>query len=300
MQFQAFRYFIATAKAGSVRAASESLHVAGSAISRQIAMLEEEFGAPLFERHAGGMSLTDAGAILLREAHLLLRDLERMRSEVDNLQNLRRGHVKICSSEGAVSNLLFSTMAHFRDQYPGITIEIVVSGSRVALGALLEQNCDIAIVFDPEANADIEVVKSAPQPVCIVASSKDPRLRKKRITLPELEKLRPCLLDQSFSVRRLFDRVVMETGIHVTPALTINSIELAKRYAAMGLGLAIMPLYAVRHEIEEGSLKASRIDHPLFDHATVGLCRHRYRAPPVAARAFLAALSEQFDAFALS
>jgi DNA-binding transcriptional LysR family regulator len=300
MHLQAFRYFVTTAESGSIRAASERLHVAPSAISRQIALLEEEFEAALFERHAAGMSLTAAGALLVREARAILRDVERMRSEVDSLQGLRRGHIRICSSEGAVANLLFLTMRDFCREHPGITIEIVTSGSRTALDALLNQTCDIAVVFDPEINADIEVVRSSTQPACVVAKADDKRLQRKTISVNQLMALRPCLLDHSFGVRRLFERVVAETGASVNPALTINSVELAKRFAALGLGVALMPLYAVTQEVRDGQLKTARIDHPYFNQSTVALCKHKRRVSPVAARAFLNALSDRFDKFALS
>src|SRR5450432_1872705 len=52
MQFSALRYFLETARLGSIRRAAEGLYVAPSAVSRQIALLEQNFGAPLFERHA--------------------------------------------------------------------------------------------------------------------------------------------------------------------------------------------------------------------------------------------------------
>src|SRR5215470_8938292 len=64
MDFTALRYFSETAHARSIRAAAERLHVSPSAISRQIAKLEHELGAPIFDRRAQGMALTPAGEIL--------------------------------------------------------------------------------------------------------------------------------------------------------------------------------------------------------------------------------------------
>jgi DNA-binding transcriptional LysR family regulator len=64
MDFTALRYFSETANSRSIRAASERLHVSPSAISRQIAKLEHELRAPIFDRRAQGMTLTPAGEIL--------------------------------------------------------------------------------------------------------------------------------------------------------------------------------------------------------------------------------------------
>jgi DNA-binding transcriptional LysR family regulator len=65
MDNTALRYFLEVARSGSLSKASEHLYVAVSALSRQIAKLEEEVGAPLFERRPRGMVLSDAGRLLV-------------------------------------------------------------------------------------------------------------------------------------------------------------------------------------------------------------------------------------------
>src|SRR5262249_41107543 len=73
MDFTALRYFSETAHSCSIRAASERLHVSASAISRQIAKLEHELRAPVFDRRAKGMTLTPAGLLLLGEVDGIVR-----------------------------------------------------------------------------------------------------------------------------------------------------------------------------------------------------------------------------------
>jgi DNA-binding transcriptional LysR family regulator len=77
MQFSALRYFLETARLGSIRRAAEVLYVAPSAVSRQIALLEQTYGMPLFERHAAGVRLTVAGEVFARQARATVRDFER-------------------------------------------------------------------------------------------------------------------------------------------------------------------------------------------------------------------------------
>src|SRR4029077_518885 len=97
MQFSALSYFLEAARLGSIRRAAEVLYVAPSAVSRQIALLEQNFGASLFERHAAGVRLTAAGKAFALQAHATVRDFERLQSEIDDLQQLRRGVVRIFS-----------------------------------------------------------------------------------------------------------------------------------------------------------------------------------------------------------
>ena len=116
---QSLRYFSAIARHGSIREAAEELHIAQSALSRQIQKLEEDFGVPLFQRHARGVKLTSAGEIFLRHAQTNLRQIERVRSEIDALQGLRRGTVSIHSIESLVPHLLPRAVTRFSTALSG-------------------------------------------------------------------------------------------------------------------------------------------------------------------------------------
>src|SRR5438309_4331866 len=95
MDFTALRYFCETANTRSIRAASERLHVAPSAISRQIAKLEHELRAPVFDRRAQGMTLTAAGEILQSRVEGMMREFDRVKSHISALQNLQSGIVDV-------------------------------------------------------------------------------------------------------------------------------------------------------------------------------------------------------------
>src|SRR5579883_1447414 len=91
MDFTALRYFSETAHLGSVRAASERLHISPSAISRQIAKLEHELRTAMFDRRADGMKLTAAGEILQSKVEAMVRELARVKSHIAALQQLQAG-----------------------------------------------------------------------------------------------------------------------------------------------------------------------------------------------------------------
>src|SRR5258707_442159 len=95
MDFTALRYFSETAHSRSIRAASERLHVSPSAISRQIAKLEHELHAPIFDRRAHGMTLTAAGEILQSKVEEMMREFARVTSHIAALQNLQSGTVDV-------------------------------------------------------------------------------------------------------------------------------------------------------------------------------------------------------------
>src|SRR5215204_6436306 len=82
------RYVDEVARAGSIRKAAERLHVTASAVNRRVMDLEEELGAPLFERRARGVRLTAAGELFVRYIREQAGDVERMRSQIEDLKGL--------------------------------------------------------------------------------------------------------------------------------------------------------------------------------------------------------------------
>src|ERR1700690_3078932 len=106
MDFTALRYFSATAHSRSIRAASEHLHVSPSAISRQIAKLEHELRAPIFDRRAQGMALTPAGEILQAKVEGMMREFDRIKSQVAALRDLQAGTVDIYGFEAAAGSIV--------------------------------------------------------------------------------------------------------------------------------------------------------------------------------------------------
>jgi DNA-binding transcriptional LysR family regulator len=296
MQFSALRYFLETARAGSIRRAAERLYVAPSAVSRQIALLEQAFGMRLLERHAAGVRLTPAGEVFARQARATVRDFDRLRSEIDDLQKLRRGSVRIFSVAGTVVTVVYRALAEFVREYPGITYEVVVTGGIRAISALAAEECDIAISFEPPPHRDVEEVQSLRDPIVAVMSPAHPLASRTRVTLPEIAKHRVAFLDDTHATRRLLDQALSQEGLTVEPMITVNEVSLAVALARSNQAMTFVPSHVVQAEVRMGGLRTAPIDYPTFLATRFVLCRHKSRLPTLPAQAFLAALSRQFSA----
>jgi DNA-binding transcriptional LysR family regulator len=82
---------------------ADRLHVAPSAVSRQIAQLDRELDAILFERSKLGVQLTPAGEVTARQSHGMFRDLDRARAGIDELRGLSHGEGSVWVTERLVS-----------------------------------------------------------------------------------------------------------------------------------------------------------------------------------------------------
>lgn len=295
MRFVALRYFLETSRLGSIRRASEMLHVAPSAVSRQIALLELDFGAPLFERARSGMRLTAAGALFARQARSTLKDFERLQSDLDDLQQLQRGSVRIASSEGHVPGVLYRAIQAFNCAHPHIRFEVVAGGADAQLIALAREECDLSIVFDPSPHPEVLIEQAIDDPICAIVHPAHALAKRRSLRLGELCGECLALLDESFRTRTLLDRAAARDNVVLTPALTLNRPSHAVSFARQRMGVSLVPRQIVGDDVAAGLLVAIPIKNPLLSRTRTTLCRHRSRPLSRAAQAFLVVLKAELQ-----
>ncbi len=293
MSLTRFRYFEKVARYGSIREASERLHVATSAISRQIAQLEEEFSVSLFERQTRGMKLTAAGEILFEHARAILSHRDQARSGIDDLLGLRRGHVKVWSIEGMIKDFVSPTLALFHQKYPAVTADVVVASSDEVLAALLEDDADIGITFDPPRNSRITVAAQFPAPLLAVMSPGHVAATHQLLTLPDLTRWPIALPDSSFGIRHVVDAAARASDVEFRPSVVSNSIEALRGFARAGSGTTILTQASVEEDIERGMLTTIPISEFLIRAPAVKICRSKDRELSNAGLELAAILKQQ-------
>ncbi|MBT9471125.1 MAG: LysR substrate-binding domain-containing protein [Pseudomonadota bacterium] len=141
------RDFVAVAKHGSLRAASREISVAQPSLTKSIQSLEEELGAPLFERSARGTVLTPSGAAFLPRAQLVMEELRRGKEVVAQLNAGVGGRVAIGLSPAATLMFLSSTLRMFRRRYS--ELEMRITDGRADLTMPLLRNGELDFVVGP-------------------------------------------------------------------------------------------------------------------------------------------------------
>ena len=293
MQFGVLKYFLAVARTGSIRLASEELFVAPSAVSRQMTALEDDLGIPLFERSAKGVRLTSAGEVFASTARSIVRKMERVRTEIDDLRGLKRGHVTIYAVEGVVAEFLFPLLATFNKKFPNISFEIQVTGTEGVLRALIEDRGDIGLAFNPELSNEVLAIKETLHPVVAVALPDHPIAQHASMRVSVLADHVLGLPDRTFGVRRLLDESMLREHIENRPFLQVNSIEMAKAFVRAGMGLTVLPEFALRVEKARGEFAIVQLHDKVGAlSATLALCTHRDRHLSAAARRVLSVLND--------
>ena len=290
MELTSLRYFFEAARAGSIRQAAEHIHVAPSAISRQIAKLEHEFGAPLLERHSNGVTLTPAGKLLAGQLQSTVRELARVRSQIDELKGLRRGEVTIHLIEGLVDTYLPRAIKRFHDLYPDITFNITVASTDRIIDALVADETDIGITLNPPSRPDIISSGWWEEPLEVIVAPFHPLSRRRSVNVKELSHYLAALPDTAFGVRRLVDRVLSKSGVELKLLVTTNSIWATNSMTRQGAVYTLMPRFAVARDCEAKTLVAIPIKDSGLERSRVEICVHRSRDLPIAPREFLSSL----------
>ena len=143
------RYVDEVARTGSIRKAADHLNVTASAVNRRIMDLEEELGTALFERRSRGVRLTSAGEVFVNYLRQQDGDVERMKSQIEDLKGMRRGTVRIACSQALAPDFLPREVGEFRKQHPLVSFDIKVFDHERAMSALANYEVDLVLVFRP-------------------------------------------------------------------------------------------------------------------------------------------------------
>lgn len=143
------RDFIAVAQAGTIRAAAKQLGLSQAAVSKSIQQLEREVDAPLFARHANGVTLTAMGQAYLLRAQTAVQELRKGEDEVRQLRGAAGGSLAMGISSVPSLMLLPEVISQFRRQYPDTQVRIVGGGLSVAFPLLRDGLLDFSISPHP-------------------------------------------------------------------------------------------------------------------------------------------------------
>jgi DNA-binding transcriptional LysR family regulator len=148
MHAKVLRYFIEVVRAGSIRKAAEQLHVVPTAVNRQILNLEEELGAPLFERIHNKLKLTPIGEIVLAHARATLRDFDAVRQHIEAVRGLRQGEASLATTTGLAGAFLPGIVQRCRAAHPGIHLKLLDLPIAGVLRAVAEGDAELALAYD--------------------------------------------------------------------------------------------------------------------------------------------------------
>ncbi|TWI56495.1 DNA-binding transcriptional LysR family regulator [Pseudomonas duriflava] len=288
----AIQYFDMVRRCRSIREAARRLNVASSAVNRQILKLEDELGAPLFERLPAGLQLTSAGEIFARHVIVVLQDAERVSSELDALAGLRTGHVEIATVEGLTADLLPSVLEALYIRYPRVTVGVVTLGSQAVPEAVLSGAADIGLAFALQRHADLQQMSVGHFRLGALVAPTHPLATRTEVSFATCAEYPLILAKPTLSIHQQLLPLLSRTILQRKPALETSSLELSRQLAKRGVGVAFQTRIGIEADLASGRLVHIPLNDngPLF--SDLGVYVRSSRHLPVAVDAFVRALCE--------
>jgi len=259
----ASRYFLEVARTGSVSQAAEQLHVAASAVSRQIAKLEDSLGCALFERQARGMALSAAGERLAAYVRTTMLDAERVVDEVKGLGGQRASRIRIACTEGLACGFMAEVMASFRAAHPGCSIYLQVGTPDEVSRHLLRGEVDLGCKFSVAPERGLTIEHNQPAPIMVLAAPGHALARRRSVSVADIVRHPLAVPEAGTTVRQMLDLCCSLKGLHYQVAYTGNYATLLA-LTMQGEVLTLSALVSAAHAIRAGELVAVLVSEPQF------------------------------------
>lgn len=149
MEIRVLKYFLETAREGSVTRAAAALHISQPSLSKQLKDLEQELGKKLFVRSNYSIKLTDEGMLLRKRAEEILEMVEKTTDEFKALGNITGGDVRIGCAESHLVSHLAQVIRAFREDYPGLRYHLYSGGTEQVTERLDRGLLDFAFIVEP-------------------------------------------------------------------------------------------------------------------------------------------------------
>lgn len=244
-------YIKTIADTQSISKAAEELFIAQPSLSQALQRIERELGTHLFIREPRGMKLTYAGEKYYLMAKEILDIYSDFKSEITHINELKAGRLVIGIARYMGMNILPNILPKFNKNYPNIEIIIREENTRVLENLVLGGNVDFALthVHKKEMNEKInyEILKEDEfllvTPKAYLKDSDKIKVKdgKSYVDLRDLEGEKFILLDINKGIRKVQDRTIKSYGISPDVVFTTKNFETAKRLAANGMGITIIP-----------------------------------------------------------
>jgi DNA-binding transcriptional LysR family regulator len=290
-----YRYFKAVAETGSVRAASRSLNVAASAISRQLLRLEESLGVALFDRTGRGLSISPAGEVLLKGLLSAAEAYENTLDELSALRGLKRGLLRIATVESVSVSILPDMLLDFATSYPGIEVSVTVAGSDAVTALVREHQADLGFTFNPVSLEGLNVVAGRDLHLGAIMAPDHPLAKSPRLTLSDVADFPVAWPSQGLSLRAILDSVPAARKLR--PAFECNSLRLMASLAKRGSCIAFQTRIGIEQELQARTLSFIPLSDKRLPLDRLKLVARQGRGARPAADAFLAIVKRRLPQY---
>jgi DNA-binding transcriptional LysR family regulator len=245
----------------------------------------------LLERNRRQIRLTVAGEVLFAHVRQIFAHLELAKNEIAALREELRGRLVIGTSDTNCTYILPGVLGEYRQRYPQVELDIRNRMSPEVANLVAADEVDIGLATLPVRHRDLVEEKLFERREVLICRPDHALGRRKFVRMEELVEYSLLALERGSTSRQLLDAAFAERDLNPQVVMDLGGIEVMKRFAEIGLGVALVPQVAVLEEVERGRLHALQVRGLALRQVGIVERKGRTRSPAVAA--FVELLQDQ-------
>jgi LysR family nitrogen assimilation transcriptional regulator len=254
-------YFVRVAEMGSFTRASIVLDIAQPALSRQVRLLEVELRQNLLVRNGRGITLTEAGKVLLEHSRGVLHQMERLREELSLVRGSLAGRVAIGLPPTVGRILAVPVAREFKQRMPDATLSITDGLSKTMQESLLTGQLDIALLYNAFPTPGIELRPLLQDELFLVQGGGNPG-SDGPIDLKDLAQYPLIIPGQPNAIRMHVETALLNIGVQPRIAMEVDSVATILDLVADGVGSAVLSRHAVSTAAQPERFTTRHITNP--------------------------------------
>lgn len=268
MEIRQLQTFLTIAELGGFTKAAEYLGYAQSTITAHIQILENELGVVVFDRLGKKIVLTDAGKRLLPKVRQMLEIYKDIENISEN-NNCIYGDLVIGAGESLSIYRLGEILKEYRRTFPKVNIILKNSICSDLRKRLHNGELDVIFTIEQQITDEDLVIRNLKDEKMMFISASEVDLNFLYSNAKNSMAKEPIIFsEKGCSFRIFFENYLKQKKIKYENPLEFSSIEAAKKCVMNGLGISLLPFYAVESEIEQGSLKGVELPRSSNDFHT--------------------------------
>ncbi|MCY1399909.1 HTH-type transcriptional regulator GltC [compost metagenome] len=260
MEFRQLRSFVEVVRQGSFTQAAVRLHASQSAVSKQVAQLEQRLHVQLLDRSGPHLQLTAAGEVVLRRAEDMLRLQRELHAELDDLSQMNRGELRLGLPLLGADALFAGRFAEYRRRYPNIEVHLVEGGSKTMEELVRAGELELGGGLTP-GDADFDLQPFCNEPLDALLPASHPLANRTSLSLAELADTPFLLYQQSFTLNDRLLRACREAGFEPREGGRSGQADFLGALVAAGQGVVLLPRVVAR-ELERPGVARVELREP--------------------------------------
>ncbi|TMV48907.1 LysR family transcriptional regulator [Paenibacillus mesophilus] len=256
MELRQIQYFIEVAKLEHVTEASYVLHVAQSAVSRQIFKLEAELGVDLFIRDGRKVRLTPIGKLFLGHMEQAMKVIEKAQQEIGEFLDPQKGTVRIGFPSSLASHVLPMAISAFREQYPQVQFQLQHGSYRELIDLVSKGTLNLSLIGPvPKGGKQINGDTLFLERIVALLPANHPLADQPSLKLSQLRNDMFVLFPEGYILRELVINACAAQGFEPQISFEGDDIDAIKGLVAAGLGITLLPEIALNDSIPRSTVR---------------------------------------------